>query len=269
MSNFSPFQSPDGTETDYGHKLNVSSSHAAAAREKNLSAAAKTPLPLWALVPIVAIGIAGGGYLMGNIAWGPNLHGYNAIPVPPPGVDSGGPPLDPYDPQVWIAKGKGVYGTVCISCHGGTGEGTPGKYPPLKGSEWVIHGEELPVSIVLAGITGPLHVKGAAYGSDPMPAQAGSKSNAEIAQVISYIRNEWGNKASIIYDDQVDGVRKKLGGRNPFNEGELTAIGHETNLPPSKRNAAAAGAAAPAAAGAAAPAPAAAAPAAAPAPAAK
>lgn len=251
MSNFSPFQSPDGTETDYGHKLNVSSSHAAAAREKNVPAAAKTPLPLWALVPIVAIGIAGGGYLMGNVGWGPNLHGYNAIPSPPPGETGGGPPLDPYDPQVWIAKGKGVYGTVCISCHGGTGEGTPGKYPPLKGSEWVIHGEERPVSIVLAGITGPLHVKGAVFGSDPMPAQAGSKSNAEIAQVISYIRNEWGNKASIVYDDQVDIVRKKLGGRNPFSEAELTNIPENSNLPPSKRNAAAA---APAAAGAAAPA---------------
>ncbi|MES2709553.1 MAG: cytochrome c [Verrucomicrobiota bacterium] len=265
MSNFSPFQSPDGTETDYSHKLNVSSTHAAAAREKGNLSMAKAPLSLWALLPICAVAVAAGGYLAGNAAWGPNLHGFNAVPSLPSGVDSAGAPPPEFDPKVWVAKGKAEYGTVCISCHLGNGEGQPGTIPPLKGSEWVLHGEERLISIILHGISGPLQVNGKTY-NGAMPPQAGAKSDKIIGQIASYIRNEWGNTGSLIYDDQVKVVRAKLAARTaPFSEAQLKEISTEGNLPPTKRNAAPAEGAAPAAAGTPAPAPAA--PAAAPAPA--
>ncbi|RYD37499.1 MAG: hypothetical protein EOP86_03375, partial [Verrucomicrobiaceae bacterium] len=126
MSTFSPFQSPDGTETDYSRKLNVSSTHAAAAREKGNLSVSRTPLSLWALIPICAVAVAAGGYLAGNVGWGPNLQGYNAVPELPSDVDFSPPPQSPYDPKVWVAKGKAEYGTVCITCHLATGEGQPG-----------------------------------------------------------------------------------------------------------------------------------------------
>lgn len=254
MSTFSPFQSPDGTETDYSRKLNVSSTHAAAAREKGNLSVARTPLSLWVLIPICLVAVAAGGYLAGNVGWGPNLQGYNAVPKLPPGNEDNGPPQSPYDPKVWLAKGKAEYGTVCITCHLATGEGQPGLYPPLKGSEWVLHGEERLISILMHGIGGPLTVNGKTYNGS-MPAQGAAKNDSAIGQIASYIRNEWGNTGSLIYDDQVKVVRAKLAARTaPYTEAELKQIDTEGNLPPSKRNAAPAEGAAPAAAGAPAPA---------------
>ena len=52
---------------------------------------------------------------------------------------------------------------------------------------------------------------------------------------MSYIRNEWGNKASMVYDDQVAELRKTLASRTgPYTEAELKAIPADANLPPSK-----------------------------------
>ena len=56
----------------------------------------------------------------------------------------------------------------------------------------------------------------------------------DLAQLLSYIRNEWGNKASIIYEDQVKAVRKELGNRSPYSEAELRAIPADANAPASE-----------------------------------
>jgi hypothetical protein len=98
----------------------------------------------------------------------------------------------------------------------------------------VIGGEERATAILLHGIVGPLQVNGKSY-NGAMPAQGALKNNKSIAQIISYIRNEWGNKASIVYDDQVGELRKKLASRTaPYTEAELKAIPEDANLPPSK-----------------------------------
>ena len=214
----------------------VAHAHSAVRREKN--DVALTPvlrsIPLWALIPIIVIGIAAGAYLGPNFALGPNLKGYFGPLELPEGEASAGAALDEYDPKVWLAKGKGEFATVCASCHQGTGEGVPGLYPPLKNSEWVINGEERVISILLHGIAGQLEVLGKTY-NGAMPAQGAVKNNKALAQLASYVRNEWGNKASLIYDDQVVELRKRLSTRTgPYTAAELAAIPQDANLPPSK-----------------------------------
>lgn len=231
------FQTPVQAKDDSDAKSNVASYHAAVAREKGdftVNSSVRS-IPLWALIPIIGVGIAAGSFLGPNLALGPNVKGYDYPLTFPEGVDGGSAVVDESDPKVWIAKGKAEYATVCASCHQPTGEGVPGQFPPLKDSEWVINGEKRVVAILLHGIVGPLQVNGKAF-NGAMPAQGALKNNKSIAQLASYIRNEWGNKASLIYDDQVGEIRKELSSRTgPFSEADLQAIPKDANLPPSKK----------------------------------
>lgn len=221
-------------------KPNVGSAYAAVAREKaDIPVTSSQIFPLWALIPIIGVVLAAGSYLGSNLALGPNLNGYDYALKYPEEIQSIEPELDPYDPKVWVARGKAEYATVCAACHQGSGEGLPGVNPPLKNSEYVIHGEERVVSILLHGISGPLQVNGKSY-NGMMPAQGATKNDKAIAQIASYIRNEWGNQGSLIYDDQVSALRKKLANRTgPFSEGQLKDIPQDANLPPSKHGGAA------------------------------
>ena len=231
----------------------VAEAHAAAAREKPDFAVSTSSnmIPLWAYMPLIGVGIAAGSFVdSGNLSLSANVKGYDYPLSYPAGADSGGPVLDEYDPKVWVAKGKSQYSTVCASCHQPTGEGVAGQFPPLKASEYVIQGETRVVAILLHGIIGPLQVNGKSY-NNAMPAQGAVKTNKDIAQIASYIRNEWGNKGSLIYDDQVAELRKGLASRTaPYNEADLKAIPPDANLTPSKHSVDPAAAAATPAAGA-------------------
>ncbi len=230
------FDTPVATANGSDRKTLVAPALAAVAREKaDLSLTATHVFPLWALIPIIGVVLAAGSFLGANMALGPNVKGYDYALQFPDGADpGGGMAVDEYDPKIWLAKGKGEYATVCASCHQATGEGVPGQFPPLKNSEWVIGGEERVAALLLHGIVGPLQVNGKSY-NGAMPAQGALKNNKAIAQLVSYIRNEWGNKASIVYDDQVAELRKTLASRTgPYTEAELKAIPADANLPPSK-----------------------------------
>ena len=229
------FDTPVSSGNGADRKTLVAPALAAVAREKaDLSLTATHVFPLWALIPIIGVVLAAGSFLGANMALGPNVKGYDYALTFPVGETGGDVAQDEYDPKVWLAKGKGEYATVCASCHQATGEGVPGQFPPLKNSEWVIGGEERVASLLLHGIVGPLQVMGKPY-NGAMPAQGALKNNKAIAQLVSYVRNEWGNKASIVYDDQVAELRKKLASRTgPYTEAELKAIPEGANLSPSK-----------------------------------
>lgn len=100
------------------------------------------------------------------------------------------------------ANGATIFASNCASCHQASGQGLPGVFPPLDGSGWVTAKAEVPVQIVLHGITGKIEVKGTAYAS-VMPAFGGSMSDAEIAAVVTYIRQSWSNKADAVTADFV------------------------------------------------------------------
>lgn len=120
---------------------------------------------------------------------------------------------------------------ACNTCHQVTGQGIPGVFPPLAGSEWVVGSEERAIRIVLYGAQGALKVKGVEYpATSQMPAfgkVAGSGynwSDDKIAAVLTYIRSEWGNAASAITPEQVAAIHAKDGDRKPLTPDELLKL---------------------------------------------
>jgi mono/diheme cytochrome c family protein len=88
--------------------------------------------------------------------------------------------------------GKPIYNNTCAACHQVNGIGVPGAFPPLAGSEWVSGSEERLVRIVLHGLQGPITVKGAEFNNVMAPLGAVLKDD-QIANVLSYVRQTWGN----------------------------------------------------------------------------
>ncbi|MCM8537533.1 MAG: GDSL-type esterase/lipase family protein [Lentisphaeraceae bacterium] len=105
----------------------------------------------------------------------------------------------------------------CGTCHQEDGQGLPAAhFPPLASSEWVTGSEELLIKIALHGIQGPLTVKGEKYpGMVPM-APFKHLSDRELAAVLTYIRNSFGNKASVISQSKVRKVRALTKGKTGF-----------------------------------------------------
>ena len=122
------------------------------------------------------------------------------------------------DPKI-MAKGKKVFSRSpigCVLCHQPHGKGLPGVYPPLAGSEWVNHPDDVLVRMVLNGIIGPVKVLGVEYNNpamQPLTTGVANMSDADIAAVITYIRNEWGNQGPAVSEDTVQRIRGEVGDR--------------------------------------------------------
>ena len=118
-------------------------------------------------------------------------------------------PDAPLDPAV-MEMGKGQY-ILCQACHGPNGEGIPNLAPPLANSEWVNGPAVNLIRIQLRGLMGPITVNGTEYEfAAPMVAQA-FQTDEQIAAVLTYVRNSFGNKASAVTPDQVKALRGEVG----------------------------------------------------------
>ena len=111
-----------------------------------------------------------------------------------------------------MAGGAKVYATYCLPCHQPDGKGDGNRFPPLAGSEWVTGNrrsdKERLIKIILNGMEGPITVLNRLY-NNTMPANA-FLSNDDIAKVLTYIRNNFGNKAAIIAPADVSNLRNRL-----------------------------------------------------------
>jgi nitrite reductase (NO-forming) len=108
-------------------------------------------------------------------------------------------------------RGKTVYMQVCFACHQPTGLGLPGMFPPLAGSDWVkTKKADRMIRIVLHGLTGPLNINGAPFTSPAplMPPQGAALSDTQIADVLTFVRAEYGAGASAVTPDQVKAIRE-------------------------------------------------------------
>jgi mono/diheme cytochrome c family protein len=129
-----------------------------------------------------------------------------------------------------VAMGQKEFQTVCITCHQATGQGMPGVYPPLDGSEWVNGDPERVIRIVLYGLKGDIHVEGHDFNAAAMPVfgqvaqSAYNWNDQKVAAVLTYVRQAWGNKSGPITVDQVAAVHKAVGDRKEMSEAELNAI---------------------------------------------
>ena len=123
------------------------------------------------------------------------------------------------------SAGEELYGMACLTCHQPGGKGLPGVYPPLVGSE-LLRGEKDPlIKVVLHGLTGPVTVAGQSFGTNPnsvpMPAMGGL-TDAQIADVLSYVRSSFGQEASPVSADEVKSVRAATANRTkPWTAREL------------------------------------------------
>jgi mono/diheme cytochrome c family protein len=119
--------------------------------------------------------------------------------------------------------GEGVYKTICVSCHQADGKGMTGAFPPLAGSSWVAGDPETPIRIVIKGLSGPVDVDGVVFNS-VMPPPAGL-DDAKIAEVLTFVRSSFGNKASAVTVEQVAKVRAEIEGRaTMWTAAELSAL---------------------------------------------
>ena len=103
----------------------------------------------------------------------------------------------------------------CIICHGIKGEGNAlGMLPPLDGSKWVTGDKDLLIKIGLHGIMGEIEVKGKKYNS-AMAGFNGRIDNKELADILTYIRNAWSNKAGDqVTKEEIDKILQKTKGQS-------------------------------------------------------
>ncbi len=108
-----------------------------------------------------------------------------------------------------LRRGSIVYQNVCLGCHQSHGGGNAGQAPALAGSEWVLApGPNRLIRIPTAGLTGPIKVNGVEWAlSMPSFAGPGMMSDEDLAALLTFIRNSWGNKASAVTVEQVQKVR--------------------------------------------------------------
>jgi mono/diheme cytochrome c family protein len=102
--------------------------------------------------------------------------------------------------------GQKVYSANCSACHNVDGSGQSGVFPPLAGNAMVTGSPDKVIAAVKNGLTGATTINGKAY-NGAMPAWKGKLSNAEIADVITYIRSSWGNNAGAVTEAQVEGSK--------------------------------------------------------------
>jgi mono/diheme cytochrome c family protein len=107
-----------------------------------------------------------------------------------------------------LERGKVVYATACLACHQADGGGVPRMNPPLIKTKWVLGGKKELIILMLKGMNNPIEIEDEEY-HNPMPPHT-TLSDQQIADVLTYVRNSFGNKASAVSVSEVKGVRAKL-----------------------------------------------------------
>ncbi len=217
---------------DYGETQEVQQVHAAIQREKQEPRVGLEPLSIW-LIAIYAIAIFCGGAYLGRFSGNFNGESLDPGSVPEKKTTAAGPSGGQQTAELSPAeRGKKVFMANCATCHQANGQGVAGQYPPLAGSEYVINGTRRPAMIVLKGLEGPLTVKGSHFGTAVMQPWEKTLTDQKIADVLTYIRSDWGNNASPVTTEQIAALRKELAGHpGSWHEADLQAVPADANLP--------------------------------------
>ena len=180
----------------------------------------RSAAPMWIIVVTLTLLFFGGIYLDSHSGWfSPKVY------APYQSADQ----LEAFQPKsgaaAAAAQGKRVYEAVCGICHGVDGLGKPGQAPPLADSEWVIaKGVNRLSHIPLEGLSGPVTVEGKEWNLN-MAAMGAALSDSDLADVLTYIRSSWGNKAGEVTADDVKKIRAAIGGHpQPISGDQLKTI---------------------------------------------
>jgi mono/diheme cytochrome c family protein len=171
-----------------------------------------TAVPMWLVMSLLVMLFLSawyydvrGGWLFNAKVYTPYAHTPEAFwPPPPDGANR--------------KRGQALFEKNCAVCHNNDGAGKPGQAPPLAGSEWVnAQGVNRLIRIPLVGLNGPLTVKGldaSNWNNAAMVGLGGGLTDDDVVDILSYIRNAWGNSAPDVTLEQVKKVRAELGNRS-------------------------------------------------------
>jgi len=100
-----------------------------------------------------------------------------------------------------LEAGFQVFSHTCVTCHQPSGRGLPGAFPPLAGSDFLMADKDRAIGVVLGGLGGPITVNDKPYAAS-MPSHA-CLSDDDVASVLTYVRNSWGNKSDPVTCNEV------------------------------------------------------------------
>jgi mono/diheme cytochrome c family protein len=169
----------------------------------------KGPVPLWIAFLAAGLSVWAVGYL---VFYNGGFRGdvYDETWTPRSGQFTAEEGDDP------VALGQKVYRANCAVCHQPDGGGVPGLYPPLAGSDIILgrdgFGENHLARIVMNGLVEPVTVRGTVY-SGAMAAWKEMLGDAQIAAVLTYVRQAWGNQAGPLSSEQIALLRTEVGQR--------------------------------------------------------
>lgn len=116
--------------------------------------------------------------------------------------------------------GREIYAKegYCITCHQPDGKGLAASgFPPLAGTSWVSGNDERLIKIALKGLMGPIEVDGKNYpGQVPMTPFGGLLKDEEVAAVLTYVRNSFGNQGPAVMPEKVKKVRAETESKKDF-----------------------------------------------------
>ncbi len=104
-----------------------------------------------------------------------------------------------------MARGKLIYEEKCITCHMENGQGIPSVFPPLAGSDYLLQKREASIHAVKFGQEGEITVNGIVYNNFMTPQ---GLTDPEVADVMNYILNSWGNSGPIVTAEEVAAVQE-------------------------------------------------------------
>jgi len=116
----------------------------------------------------------------------------------------GNPKTTELTKEVQMEKGKRVYLQTCFVCHQPTGLGLPGVFPPLANSDYLMADKERSIRGIIKGQSGEMIVNGKKY-NGVMPPVA--LDDEQVANVLTYVRNSWGNTGEVVTIEEVRKVR--------------------------------------------------------------
>lgn len=190
--------------------------HAQLMREKEEPQEGFNPVPIFLLFIFAALCFWGGVYL---VHYGGDFRADVFDPnFDPAAAAAPRPEISLFD------RGAKIYRNQCAQCHQADGNGVPGAFPPLAGSEWVTGHSTVLARILINGLNGPIVVEGNTYNGN-MPAFGPGGLNLrpkELAGVMTYIRQEWGNAAPDMTEEMVLTYLDTYGGRStPWQDPEI------------------------------------------------
>jgi mono/diheme cytochrome c family protein len=120
-------------------------------------------------------------------------------------------------------KGRDQYAVSCGACHQADGKGLANMAPTLAKSDWVTGDAKRLIGVAVHGLMGPIKVNGKLVeGVPPIMPPHGFMKDEQLAGILTYVRNAWGNRAGLISIEDITGYRKTESARvAPWTEAEF------------------------------------------------